>query len=89
MSRPLSKRGQAWIEFSNRVLDHIENYTVPQYGDAGSDQVTDWTADDCAKQVGRYFARRGKNSRPGQELLDMLKAAHYVQLTEEKNSAGQ
>ena len=85
---PVSKRGQVWLEFSHRVLSHIENYTVPQYGDAGNDQVTDWTADDCAKQVNKYFGRRGRNSRPGQESLDMLKAAHYVQLTEEKDCAG-
>ena len=34
---PLSKRGQAWAIFSDMVAEHIENYTVPQYGDDGDD----------------------------------------------------
>ena len=28
----------------------------------------------------RYLARTGKNSRPGQEQLDLIKIAHYAQM---------
>ena len=80
----LSLRGYDWIEFSNKVLDHIENYTVPQYGDKGKDQVTDYTSEDCVKQIGKYVARHGKNQREGQTKSDLLKIAHYNQLAFDK-----
>lgn len=81
----LSERGKDYLDFALEVLDHIENYTVPQYGDKGQDQVTNWTADECAKAVKKYLDRRGRNRREGQEHLDMLKSAHYVQLTDLKD----
>lgn len=84
-TKSVSQRGRNWLSFADQVFHHIEDYTVPQYGDKGSDQVTEWTGDDCAKQVKKYLDRRGRNARVGQELLDMLKSAHYVQLTEEKD----
>lgn len=84
-TQPISERGKNWLLFADQVFHHVEDYTVKQYGDTGSDQVSEWTGDDCAKQVGKYLGRRGRNARPGQELPDMLKAAHYVQLTEEKD----
>jgi NTP pyrophosphatase (non-canonical NTP hydrolase) len=79
-----SKRGFNWILFAEAVLKHVEEYTVPQYGDLGEDQVTDYTAEDCMKQVDRYRARFGKNARPGQDKLDLLKMAHYISLAAEK-----
>lgn len=86
--RQLSKRGAAWVAFAEEVLRHIEGYTVPQYGDKGEDQVTDWTAGECFKQVKKYEARFGRNAREGQQELDLFKSAHYVQLTCEKYREG-
>lgn len=80
----LSQRGKAWLEFSARVLNHIENYTVPQYGDKGEDQVTEYSPEECALQIKKYISRYGKNARQGQQELDLLKIAHYAQLTLEK-----
>lgn len=85
----LSVRGQEWVSFAVEVLLHIENYTVPQYGDKGEDNLTDWLPGDCLKQTGKYASRHGRNSREQQDLLDILKSAHYSQvaftkLTEDK-----
>jgi len=76
----LSLRGDDWQAFANEVTEHIENYTVPQYGDKGEDMASDYTAQDCINQVKKYMARHGRNSRPGQDRLDLLKSAHYLQL---------
>lgn len=85
----LSQRGKDWIEFSAQVLAHIESYTVPQYGDKGEDEVTNWTVEDCLKAVSKYRSRHGKNSREGQDELDMLKMAHFIQIAFEKyNNVG-
>ena len=80
----MSERLEDWIKFSTNVCTHIEDYTVPQYGDKGEDQISDYTADDCVKQIKKYLARFGKNAREGQEKLDLLKIAHYVQLAYDK-----
>lgn len=77
-----SLRGQDWLEFSDRVLEHIEKYTVPQYGDKGEDQASEFTSHDLMVQVRRYTNRFGKNARPGQDLLDIIKMAHYIQMTD-------
>lgn len=76
----MTKRGKNWTNFSYKVFDHIENYTVPQYGDEGNDLASGYNAEDCVKQAQKYIARFGKNSRPGQEKLDLIKAAHYLQM---------
>jgi hypothetical protein len=76
----LSKRGEDWEKFSAEVLVHIETYTVPQYGDKGGDIASEYSAEHCINQVKKYAARFGKNSRPGQEKLDLLKMAHYIQM---------
>lgn len=75
----MSNRGDEFIEFAANVLKHIDEYTVPQYGDKPDDQVETWTPEDCARHIGKYVARFGKNQR-GQEdqLKDMLKIAHYA-----------
>lgn len=81
----LSKRGSEWREFSAMVLHHVENYTVAQYGDAGDDQVTNYTAEDCVKAIGKYASRFGTNQREGQDTLDLLKIAHYACLALSKS----
>lgn len=62
--------------FKKRVLDHIEKYTVPQYGDMPGDQIESWTSEEVVKNIRKRCKRYGKNSRLGQEKLDILKMAH-------------
>jgi len=80
----MSERGNDWQNFSDGVLNHIEEYTVPQYGDKGADQATEYTAADCIKQAQKYLSRFGKNSREGQQQLDFMKVCHYVQMASDK-----
>lgn len=80
----MSLRGDEWSEFAMEVIDHIDNYTVPQYGDKNEDTANDYTAQQCIDHIKRYANRHGKNSRPGQEKLDLLKIAHYAQLAHSK-----
>ena len=79
-----AQRTKDWNEFAAKVADHIENYTVPQYGDAPNDNVESWSAADCIAQVQKYAARFGNNQRTGQEELDLMKIAHYAQLAHDK-----
>lgn len=71
-------REQEWIEFSESVRKHCVEYTVPQYGDKGKDQVTDWSIEDLITQIKKYCHRYGNNARAGQEHLDFMKIAHYA-----------
>lgn len=83
-SKPLSRRGKDWLEFSDVVLKHIEEYTVPQYGDKGDDLITNYTAADCIEHVKKYAKRYGQQSREGQQKLDFMKIAHFAQCAWEK-----
>ena len=76
----MSKRGADWLAFSEKVLAHINNYTVPQYGDKGEDQASDWSIEMLIEQTKKYANRYGKNQRKGQEELDFMKGAHYLQM---------
>jgi len=80
----LSCRGEEWIKFGSRVLEHIEIYTVPQYGDAPDDQVEDWSPEMCVMTIKKYCSRFGNNSREGQEKIDLLKIAHFAQIAYDK-----
>jgi hypothetical protein len=80
----LSLRAKDWIEFSMKVLAHIEGYAIPQYGDKGADQITNWTAEECLKAVKKRLDRYGRNSRDNQQELDFMKMAHEVQLAYDK-----
>jgi len=75
---PVTKKGYEWKEFAEKVLDHVENYTVPQYGDTGFDQMEEWSIDACYLAIRKYMMRSGRNARPGQDKLDALKIAHYA-----------
>lgn len=77
---PISQRGRMWNVFARDVLQHIELYTVPQYGDAGEDIASEYTRQHCLDQVKKYLARAGRGARPGEERRDLLKMAHYLQL---------
>ena len=74
----MNNRVKEWQGFSEKVLNHIENYTIKQYGDLPDDQAVQWNAEDCIKQIQKYCNRHGKNRRTGQDSLDMLKIAHYA-----------
>ena len=39
----MTKRGMEWAEFQLDVLSHIEDYTVPQYGDKGDDIASEYS----------------------------------------------
>lgn len=80
----ISRRGKEWKAFAGIVADHIEQYTVPQYGDAPNDQIAAWSAAQCINQISKYAARYGHNQRAGQETLDLLKIAHYACLAYHK-----
>jgi hypothetical protein len=74
----MSNRGDEWKAFSTLVLNHIENYTVPQYGDKPNDQLEEFSVGDCAREIKRYMNRVDSNSRGEEEVLrDLLKTAHY------------
>ena len=76
----MSKRGEDWIDFQYKVLNHIDNYAVPQYGDKGNDIASEYSAKECNDAIKKYSARFGKNSRSGQQALDFLKMTHYAQM---------
>ena len=80
----MSKRGEAFKVFSEKVVNHLENYTGPQYGDIGEDAITDYSVEDCVTQVAKYCKRYGTNAREGQQLLDFVKMAHYAQCAHDK-----
>ena len=69
-----------WVDFSDTVNDHVLDYVIPQYGENGNDPCTEYSAADMIRQINKYTARQGKNSRPGQDLLDLVKIAHYAQM---------
>ena len=80
----MSKRGEQWKVFSEKVLKHIDEYTVPQYGDRDGDSVSKWDSKETLTNISRYVKRFGQNSRPDQDLLDMVKMAHYACLAHDK-----
>ena len=80
-----SNRGQQWNEFAADVLSHIENYTVPQYGDYPDDQAEQFTIQDIKAQLQRYINRIGRNARGiSEEIRDCHKIAHYACMLKSK-----
>lgn len=80
----MSKKIQSWLTFAVRVRNHIRDYVIKQYGEDGNDPATEYTAEDCIKHAQRYLARFGKQSRQGEELLDLYKAVHWIQIAHDK-----
>jgi hypothetical protein len=75
----MSNRYNMWEDFAKSVGDHVESYTVPQYGDYPNDQLTEWDLNDIATTIKRYANRIGKNARGEEDgKLDMMKIAHYA-----------
>lgn len=81
------ERSKEWWAFSKQVIEHIESYTVPQYGDKGEDQCTEFNEADFITQMKKYLNRYGKNARPGQQKLDLIKIAHYAGMLHGKLTA--
>jgi hypothetical protein len=74
----LSERAKEWGSFSAIVYAHIEQYTVPQYGDAPDDQASGFSEHDIAANMLRYVNRMESNARGSEEAQrDLLKIAHY------------
>jgi len=81
----MSNRAFSFTLFATLVRSHIENYTVPQYGDAPDDQIEQWTPEQCMDSIKRYCNRFGSGRRGRiEELRDMVKVAHLAQITFDK-----
>lgn len=78
IQKAYTNRGRHWKHFAATVLDHIENYTVPQYGDSPDDRLETMTPKECLNELNKYVQRFDKNKRLNQEMMDMLKVAHYA-----------
>lgn len=75
----MSQRGIQWLDFGVKVYNHVEQYTVPQYGDMPNDQASEFTVEDIKAQLKRYVNRIGTNARgEGEAFRDCLKIAHYA-----------
>ena len=73
------KRSEEWFRFSEEVAKHVTEYTVPQYGDWPTDQLTDYSPEDCIRQIAKYANRHFSGQRGKVELArDLLKIAHYA-----------
>ena len=78
-------RAEYWRDFSLRVMEHIEDYTVPQYGDYPDDQMTDAEIAEIKGSLKRYVNRINSNARGQEEALrDCLKIASYSAILERR-----
>jgi len=74
-----SNRATQWANFSLEVYNHIENYTVPQYGDFPNDQANNFKVRDVVQNMRRYLNRMETNQRGTVERhRDCYKLAHYA-----------
>lgn len=79
----MSNRGNQWNEFSSEVHKHIENYTVPQYGDAPNDLASQYSKGDFDMQLRKYITRQANGGGCRgikNDMLDYLKIAHYASM---------
>lgn len=80
MPEELNGKAKDWVEFTLKVYAHIVEYVIPQYGDKHEDLAANYTQQQCIDQIRKYSARFGKNIRPDQDNLDLIKIAHYAQI---------
>ena len=74
-----SLRELEWQNFSANVLQHIIDYTIPQYGDMGDDQASDFTLPEIQMNMKRYVNRITSGQRGlTEQLRDAKKLAHYA-----------
>jgi len=84
-----TNRGMQFIAFSEDVLDHVDNYTVLQYGDAPNDMVETWTSTHVINQMQKYLKRMENNGRGEEDnLLSCKKLAHYACILNQKLREG-
>jgi dUTP pyrophosphatase len=76
--------GEMLDRFSGAMIQHIECYTVGQYSDYPDDPAAKYSVNECLWQIQKYVTRHGKNARPGQDRVDMLKVGHYAALAASK-----
>ena len=75
----MSKRGEQWLDFSKEVLEHIDKYTVPQYGDLPDDPAATFSVADFRREILKYGNRMGSGVRgPEEQERDFKKIAHYA-----------
>lgn len=68
-----------WFGFAHAVDDHIQSYTIPQYGDYPNDQLTTTSNECIIHDMKRYLNRFNKGQRGHKEAMrDMLKIAQYA-----------
>lgn len=73
-----TKQGE-WEVFASRVMEHIHNYCVAQYGDYPDRMIEGFSVSDIKKQLERYVKRIGVDIRGVEESKrDTLKIAHYA-----------
>lgn len=70
--------------FSEAMVQHIEFYTVGQYTDWPDDPAASYSVADCLWQIHKYVSRHGRNRRPGQDRVDLLKVGHYAAIAASK-----
>ena len=80
-----SNRGRQFSKFAQETLAHIDHYTIPQYGDAPDDMVSNWTAEHVINQMEKYLKRMKNNGRGHEDnLLSCHKIAHYAAILKDK-----
>lgn len=88
----MKNKKQEYAAFALEVIEHIENYVIPQYGDYPDKMIEGFTVADIKAQLARYVGRIGTNARGQQEAeRDCMKMAHYaclllMKLRQEKES---
>ena len=81
----MSKREWEMLQFGGLMCAHVGEYTVPQYGDLGEDNVTNWSSRDCEVQIEKYVKRFKSNQRGFEEAQrDLKKICHYCALAHNK-----
>ena len=86
----MSRRGDEWVKFAELVHDHIESYTVPQYGDAPDDRAADFTPEYCMTEAKKYCLRHFSGQRGRDDLMrDLFKLAHFACLCHAKETASE
>ena len=77
----MSKRADRAKKIWELVLEHIEEYTVPQYGDWPYDRLEEMSINDCFRDIMKYMARRDTpevKGREGRRKQDILKMIHLL-----------
>jgi len=74
-----SAKVRQWVKFNAEVMDHIEDYVIPQYGDYPDPAVEGWTQKDIKSFLEKYVQRIDAGARGRVEAeRDCLKIAHYA-----------